>query len=185
MSSPLLPSFVRLRLDLTRPPTGVDLDLTHSRLQYMLHKVASQNFTKSHCLPHPHSPTNHTPSMFTRMPTTPTLASLIMLTSISLTSINQQQQIYHHNAITCTGMFPFVLLCLLTIFTGLLHAHPHPHLHTCLQSMFSLVCFLFFISFTNYYYKSSACMPTLAQPMLRLPPQPDNDDNAGTNTSAS
>ena len=52
------PYWSRPRLD--RIPVSWEHSADTAHLQYVLHNVISQNFTKSHCLPHPHHHCNHT-----------------------------------------------------------------------------------------------------------------------------
>jgi len=133
------------------------------RLQYVLHKVTSQNFSKSHCLPHPHHYNHMHYEMFMHDTATPTLTTPPQ-----------------HNCTCRYKVSLFVLFCILTIITGPLCAHPHLHTPTPVQPAFpcySYVSFLFL--FTNYYYQ-----PIVWTPAPRTCSPATNTDQMTVTTAA-
>ena len=76
----------------------------------------------------------------------------------SLMSNLPQQPPTTTTTIVNSGELSFVHLCLLT------DIHTYMHVHPWLTAWHN-VCFLFFLSFTNYYYRTFVCTPTPAQPL--------------------
>jgi len=114
----------------------------------VLHNVISQNFPKSHCLPHPHPPpppttttviTHSVKCLHTTLPLQHQYLLPTILNSTALTS---------HQPAAATSTTPH-----LQVYLQVLCVHTHTCIHLHPYGVISPTACMFFCFFANYYYQ--------------------------------